>query len=300
MEVSSEQFDQAGEALSKLELGQRSIDEIRKTDGSTSFWDGPGEREQKEKLKLEEMLERLISDQEGVLWVVVRIDRPRPSAFARNNPKPTAFVYVETDGGRALPYRTIQAIPTILSANVRDLAPESITVMDRRGNPYLESGNLTLGDNSRNRAREQEISEEIQSKLDWINGVRVQVHVEGAHAGYSPPAAVARAKTNGLPALPLTASQFQSGSHEQLSNAAQPKMAVNQPLELDGDRESGSTQLPPPTADGVAAKAASSPHASQAPSEPGRVVIRVPRALLQNADPQRRPCSDARRAKAHG
>ena len=76
-----------------------------------------------------------------------------------------------------------------------------------------------------------------------------------------------------------TASQFQSGSHEQSSNAAQPKMAVNQPLELDGDRESGSTHLPPPTADGVAAKAASSPHASQVPSEPGRVVIRVPRSF---------------------
>ena len=112
-----------------------------------------------------------------MLWPVVSIDRPHSSGFSRNNAKPTAFVYVETEGGRALPYRTIQAIPAILAANVRDLAPGSITVMDRRGNRYLDPGNPALGDNSRNRAREEEISEEIVDKLDWIKGVRVQVQV---------------------------------------------------------------------------------------------------------------------------
>ena len=86
-------------------------------------------------------------------------------------------MYVETEGGRALPYRTIQAIPAILAANVRDLAPESITVMDSRGNRYLDPGNPALGDDSRNRAREEEIGEEIVEKLYWIKGVRVQVQV---------------------------------------------------------------------------------------------------------------------------
>ena len=118
---------------------------------------------------------------------MVSIDRPHSSsAFSRKDPKPTAFVYVETEGGRALPYRTIQAIPAILAANVRDLAPDSITVMDRRGNRYLDPGNPALGDNSRNRAREEEISEEILEKLDWIKGVRVQVQVITARAANPP------------------------------------------------------------------------------------------------------------------
>ena len=76
------------------------------TADSGSFWDGPGEREQKEKLKLERMLERLIGDQEGVLWPLVSINRPHPRRFRATSPNRTAFVYVETEGGRALPSRT--------------------------------------------------------------------------------------------------------------------------------------------------------------------------------------------------
>ena len=201
------------------------------------------------------MLERLISDQEGVLWLVVSIDRPHANAFSRNNAKPTAFVYVETEGGRALPYRTIQAIPTILAANVRDLAPGSITVMDSRGNRYLEPGNPALGDNSRNRAREEEISEEILEKLDWIKGVRVQVQVIPRHAGYSAAATMVQAgKTNG-PAVPnVAASRGDLGSRELPPLPPQADMAANQPLLIDGDREPTSVPSSIPAATATAAK----------------------------------------------
>ena len=84
VEVAGDQFDQAADVVAKLDLGQRPIDEIRDDSGSGSLlWDGPGEREQKEKLKLERMLERLISEQSGVLRAVVSINRPRPSTFAQ-------------------------------------------------------------------------------------------------------------------------------------------------------------------------------------------------------------------------
>ena len=57
--------------------------------------------------------------------------------------------------------------------------------MDRRGNRYLDPGNPSLADHSRNRAREEEISEEILDKLDWIKGVRVQVQVIASRAAVS-------------------------------------------------------------------------------------------------------------------
>ncbi len=102
--------------------------------------------------------------------------------MAASRSKPTAFVYIETEGNRQLPYQTVQSIPAILAGYEPELTPGSITVMDRRGNRYLDPGNPALGDNSRNRAREEELIAEILEKLDWIKGVRVQV--QGDHPAH--------------------------------------------------------------------------------------------------------------------
>ncbi len=121
------------------------------------------------------MIERLISEQEGVKWSVVSINRPYRSLMSRPSSKASAFVYIETEGGRPLPSRTVQTIPVILIGYAPELSPGSITVMDRRGKKYLEPGNPALGDNSRNRVREEEISEEIlgEARLDQgSSGVR--------------------------------------------------------------------------------------------------------------------------------
>ena len=176
-------------------------------------------------------------------------------------------MYVETEGGRALPYRTIQAIPAILAANVRDLAPGSITVMDSRGNRYLDPGNPALGDNSRNRAREEEISEEILDKLDWIKGVRVQVQVITPRAQDSTAATIgtgATVKTNGPSAVASSSSRGDAGSREHRGNPSQPKMAANQPLALEGDREPGSAPAAPGPAAQAAARGPGPSHASEA------------------------------------
>ena len=93
------------------------------------------------------------------------------------NAKPTAFVYIETEGNRQLPYQTAQSISGILTGRESDLTPGSITVMDRRGTRYFDSGNPAIGDASRDRAREEDLVKEILDKLDWVKGVRVQVKV---------------------------------------------------------------------------------------------------------------------------
>jgi len=303
VEVAADQFDQAAEAVSKLELGQQPIGVIRDDSSSIGFWDGAEERERKEKLRLEKILERLISDQEGVLGLLVSIDRPHANAFSRNNAKPTAFVYVETEGGRALPYRTIQAIPTILAANVRDLAPGSITVMDKRGNRYLEPGNPTLGDNSRNRAREEEISEEILEKLDWIKGVRVQVQVISRHPGYSPTSTApgAGGKANGQSVVNALSSRGDAGSRELPPLPPQTVMAANRPILIEGDREASSVPSTIPAAPAAAGKGASSLHVSEGQGERGHVVIHVPRSFyfkMQIRSDDRDPSPEERQVMA--
>jgi flagellar biosynthesis/type III secretory pathway M-ring protein FliF/YscJ len=182
VEVSADQLDQADALVAQLDLGQHSIDEIRSESSRWPIFETPGEREEKKDLAREKILERLISQREGVVWCLVSIHRPRAS-WARQPSKPSAFVYLETEGNRSLPYQTIQSIPAILAGFEPELTPGSITVMDRRGVRYFDAGDPALGEGSRNRAREEELSEEILEKLDWIKGVRVQVQVSSPRAG---------------------------------------------------------------------------------------------------------------------
>ncbi len=293
VEVAGDQFDQAADVVAKLDLGQRPIDVIRDDSGSGSlFWDGPGEREQKEKLKLERMLERLISEQSGVLRAVVSINRPRPSTFARNSAtKPSAFVYVETDGGRALPSRSVQAILSLLEGFIPGLVPESITVMDHRSTRYLDPANLALSDHSRDRAREEEIAEEILDKLDWIKGVRVQVRVMTPHAGEAAVMAGragAAAKGAGSGEHHAEPGRVGAWPGEERSSASPPLMAVNRPLAVDADAEPSPT--PPPGSVGApsmlaaAAKSQGSRRTGESPKERGRVLINVPRSFYVNME----------------
>ena len=182
VEVVADQFDQADALVAELDVGQHSIEEIRGESSVWSIWETPLEREQKKELFREKILERLIGQLDGVVWSLVAIHRPRTSAWLHPTSKPSAFVYIETEGNRPLPYQTVQSIPVILAGYEPELTPGSITVMDRRSRRYLDPGDPTVGDSSRNRAREEELSEEIVEKLDWIKGVRVQVQVIGPRA----------------------------------------------------------------------------------------------------------------------
>ncbi len=299
VEVAADQFDQAAAVVSKLDLGQHPLDDIRNDAGSGNIWDGPGEREKKEQLKLEKILERLISDRDGVLSALVSINRPHSSAFSRKNPKPTAFVYVETEGGRSLPYRTIQSIPAILAGYVPDLTTESITVMDHRGE-YLDPRNPSLADNSRNRAREEEISEEIIDKLDWIKGVRVRVQVTSAQAAASAGATngTGVAAKRAVPVGPTSTSQSGTGPRPIQPRASGPMMRVNQPLDQVVDQETTSAPPAAPAPQAVAVNAAGSARAGESRHERGHVLIYVPRSFYYNIEirtDEREPSREALR-----
>jgi flagellar biosynthesis/type III secretory pathway M-ring protein FliF/YscJ len=291
VEVAADQFDQAAEVVAKLDLGQRPIDEIR-GDSSGSIWDPPSEREHKEQLMREKILERLIGQQSGVVWSLVSLQLPRSSVIRRLVSKPSAFVYIETEGGRPLPSRTVQAIPAILAGMVPDLAPAAITVMDKRGNRYFDSGNPALGDSARHHAREEEISEKIVEKLDWIKGVRVQVQVlssrSAGRAAVAGAGASAAAK-QGSGASQVATERAKLGTSQPRSSGSPATVAVNQPLDLEVDRGPHARPAPAAVPAPVAGRESAANSQGAAPPadrerEHGRVLVYVPRSFYYNAE----------------
>ena len=208
---------------------------IRDQSYISSFLDSPSDRENRKQLAREKIIEGLIGQLDGVVSSLVSINRPQSSKWLHANAKPTAFVYIETEGNRQLSYQTAQSISGILTGWVPDLTPGSITVMDRHGDRYLDSGNPAIGDASRDRAREEDLVKEILDKLDWIKGVRVQVKVNSPRM--AEPAAAMAGAGNGprQPAVADHTSAAKTGAEMLKSEpgGSTPAMSVNQVVTLD-------------------------------------------------------------------
>ena len=176
--VASEQLEQASAAISKLPLGPRPPGEIRDDQSAGSnFWESLHDKELREYQGREKILESMIGDLPGIVGSFVWINRPKPRWGLQPVVKPSAFVRLETEGDRQLPFRTVQALTTILTGYEPGLTADAVTVVDRRGHKYLDAGNPALSALSHNRAREEELSQEILEQLDWIGGVRVSVQL---------------------------------------------------------------------------------------------------------------------------
>ncbi len=176
--VASEQLDTAIAAISKLELGPRPPGEIRDDQSAgSSFLDTLHDKELREHQGREKILESMISDLPGILGAFVQINRPKPGWALQPVIKPSAFVRLETEADRQLPFRTVQTLTTILTGTEPGLTADAVTVVDRRGHKYLDAGNPALSALSHNRAREEELSQNILEQLDWISGVRVSVQL---------------------------------------------------------------------------------------------------------------------------
>ena len=195
--VPSDQRDQAETALAKLELGPRLPGEIRDQLPTAQIWESPREKELRENQDQAKILEAMISDLPGIVGSFVWINRPKPRLGLQPVAKPSAFVRLETEGDRQLPFRTVQSITTILTGYEPGLTADAVTVLDRRGHKYLDAGNPTLSILSHNRAREEELSQEILEQLDWIKGVRVSVQLPETLTGA--PVTVATQGESGRP-----------------------------------------------------------------------------------------------------
>jgi flagellar M-ring protein FliF len=268
--VAAARYDEAMEAIAKLDIGHRSVGEIRKkkTHDSSSLWTTPAEKERLELEAKEETLEAMISDLDGVVSADVLIHRTQSRAGLRPTSTSTAFVRLETRDGRQLPDKTVQTIKDIIVANEPDLKPDAVTVCDRTGHRYLDAANPELNEASRIRAREEELAQEMLEHLDWIKGVRVTVQL------VTPP--VSAPAPQPVPAAP---------PEETRPPADEPRVGVNQPLDLAPEPDPvAASSTPPPLLEKPTATPEPEPEPTYA-----RVWVKVPRSYYYKAHPGRNP-----------
>jgi hypothetical protein len=273
--VPSLKREAAEELVAKLEIGPRLPGELRDQLTSSSPWESLHEKELREHQERARILEAMISDLPGIVGSFVWINRPKARLGLQPPGKPSGFVRLETEGDRQLPFRTVQSITTILTGYEPGLTADAVTVLDRRGHKYLDAGNPELSALSSNRAREEELSQEILEELDWIKGVRVSVQLPGVTG-----------ESLGLAASPLSMgvkpseSASRPGAPATAEAPSRTAVTLNRTLSLETD--------PPATAEGVRSSrlaeavattgAAAETSSARGPAEPGRIWVKVPRS----------------------
>jgi flagellar M-ring protein FliF len=297
VQVSADQFDTASALLAKLGLGIRSVEELRNESLAPNFFESDLDKQRRVQLGQEKILETLIDSIPEITWSYVKINQSRPTVGLRPIPKVSAFVSVETRDDAKLSYRTVEMIKQIIVNNVNELAPNAVTLMDRKARTYLDAKNTVLQTTSRDRAREEELRQDIFEKLDWIKGIRISVHVEpppGLEVS-EPPAVESVAKATPKSVEPHWArKKSKRSSAGKTAPPSQTLVAANTPVDLDsvapGSEESELTVDRPiiPT----------SPPARHEPRPRGRIGIEVPRSFYYHnymiaTSGERKPSPDA-------
>ncbi|MDG3002512.1 hypothetical protein [Paludisphaera mucosa] len=259
--VAGRSADAASAIVAKLDLGPRSLDELRDGAAASSFWETPRDKEERAQRERAKVFESMIDDLPGVESSFVWISRERQRGVLRPATRTTALVRVQAEGGRELPPSTVESITSIVTAAEPGLTRQSFTVMDREGRLYRDAGNPALTALSNNRAREEDLSRRILDKLAWIKDVRVTVKLEDPPAAPQPVAvAVAvepapRREPEVVPAPPTMS------------------VGLNRAMELGPDDEAPAAEAPAP--------AAAPPPAPL--RRRGEVWVLVPRSYYYNA-----------------
>ncbi len=164
-------------ALDKRKFAPATLDDLRKQALNTSVFDGPDEKELKERTFLERELQLLIETYAGVRAAHVRLNRSKSRVGPRSAANVTAFVRVDRESERELPNKTQMAIKSLLDANIPDLHG-ALTLMDETGHVYLTAGNPSHEATIQTHAREDEYREELLEQLRHIRGLDVTVRIE--------------------------------------------------------------------------------------------------------------------------
>lgn len=79
-------------------------------------------------------LQRTIMGFRNVQSARVHLATPERSVFVRNSRKPTASVFLTLQAGSDLSDTQVDAISNLVASSVSELSPESVTIVDQRGN----------------------------------------------------------------------------------------------------------------------------------------------------------------------
>jgi len=290
IEVASDRREDVKAVLSKIGIGPRSIEDLDREAQETNPWDGPGDKEQRQNKGREEILAAMIRKFDGIISAYVTINRPRARGVLRPgaNTRPTAFVWLETDGGREISHKTVQSIQNLMVGNEPDLKPDAVTVFDQKGRHYLVAGDPKYSTISATRAREEDLAQRLLEQIDWVEGVRVTVQLVAAPASTPTP----------LPTLTVAPATAPTARAPEPSGAAL-TVGVNTPLELEPELElrpnpnSSPESTTPPRPTAVEAATAAPETTGPPKSEVARVWVRVPRSYYYSkAGPDRDPSLD--------
>lgn len=258
--VAGRQAEAAAAIVAGLDLGPRSPRELRDVAPAGSFWERNDEKENRLRRERDRFLEAIIDELPGVEGSLVQVNRTQHRSGIRLNTKSTAFVRVQTDGGRDLPLPAVDSIVSILTGNEPGLQRDAITVMDGSGRRYLDAGNPAVTASTNNRAREEEVSRRILEQLDWIKDVRVTVTI------HDPPPVTS----------PATDVQAPAPRREAVTSHAGLSVGLNRAMEIEIDEEE-----PAPAAEVVV------PPLPAPAKRRGEVWVLVPRSFYYNTT--RRP-----------
>jgi type III secretory pathway lipoprotein EscJ len=296
IEVASDRLEDARAVFAKLDVGPRSIEDLEKEAQASGLLDGPWEKERREKKGQEQILAAMIREFDGIISAYVTINRPRPRVgLSRQGPgngpgaRATAFVWLETDGGREISHKTVQSIQNLIVGKEPELKADAVTVFDQKGRHYLVAGDARYSTISATRAREEELSQRILEEIDWIDGVRVTVQLIPAPTA----APVALPAPSAEPAPPQPSPALRP---------SEPVVGVNTPLDLEPEPSAGPdvgsaasaapSPAPPPVAIAPSVLEPSGPK-----DEVARVWVRVPRSYyLSKAAPDRDPSPERLKA----
>ncbi|MBV8384984.1 MAG: hypothetical protein JOZ63_20530 [Planctomycetaceae bacterium] len=177
IEVAANRIDEATDIVIKLNVGKPSLTHIKNQAREFSGpFVGPWEREQHELEVREQVLAAMIQKLDGIMSADVTIHRPKGRGAGRQPARATAFVYVETRGGRELSPKAVEAIQNLM-AREHDLTHDAVTVCDDHGRRYLVAGDPMGVRSNLLRAREEELSEKILEQINWVKGVGVTVQL---------------------------------------------------------------------------------------------------------------------------
>ena len=131
----------------------RTLDELSRDAEPPSIWEGPGDRERRERTQKEQELKVLIEEIDpAIASAYVSIGRAKTPGGLGARSLVSCFIRLRTVGGLPLNHRVIEGIETFLKAAIPDLKPEAITVADQTGHKYSSGRPATRRSRKRTRS----------------------------------------------------------------------------------------------------------------------------------------------------
>ena len=251
--VPSGRLLEAESTLLKLNALPPSLQGILDESPKPAFFETPLEREQRVNRNRARTIEAAIRSRDDALSAIVIRTPIRARGRSFDQAETVRIVAIlRSDDGRLISSETIEAIQHLILSMEPDLKPDALVLLDHKLRPLLDSANPALVTRARARMREEEMTSDIKSQLNWIEGVRVSVNINpstthGARTPVPAPAAVPNAPMN-LEPDPASAAPAQVALPIGAVPIEKPRILIQVPIAhyRNQFRISGANQQPSP------------------------------------------------------